>query len=55
MVLTLDDAIIHARESADRIEKEGCIHCANEHRQLADWLEELKSYKNMEEADSLDS
>lgn len=31
-VLTLNEAIIHAREAADRIEKDGCIACANEHR-----------------------
>lgn len=46
--MTLNEAIIHACESANRIEKEGCVHCANEHRQLAGWLEELKEYKNGE-------
>ena len=51
MVLTLDEAIIHAHETAKRIEKEGCIHCANEHKQLAAWLEELKSYKKYNEED----
>ena len=56
MVLTLDEAIIHAHETAKRIEKEGCIHCANEHKQLAAWLEELKSYKkyNEENRDTLE-
>lgn len=31
-VLTLNEAIVHAREVADRIEKGSCIACANEHR-----------------------
>lgn len=35
--MTLDEAIDHAREVAD-----GCGKCADEHRQLAEWLEELK-------------
>ena len=34
--MTLDEAIDHAREVAD-----GCGECADEHRQLAEWLEEL--------------
>lgn len=24
----------------------GCLKCASEHRQLAEWLRELKAYKN---------
>ena len=29
--------------------REKCIACAEEHEQLAQWLEELKEYKNLEE------
>ena len=62
--LTLEDAITHAKEvaeqnyrcanfeSIDSIDddiKTNCIKCAEEHEQLADWLEELKSYKEAEE------
>lgn len=27
----------------------GCLECAKEHRQLAEWLRELKSYKDFED------
>ena len=37
--MTLDEAIIHAREVAAQL---GCCECAAEHIQLAEWLEELK-------------
>lgn len=37
--MTLDDAIKHALEVADSL---GCTECAEEHRQLAEWLQELK-------------
>ena len=62
--LTLDEAIKHAKEvaeknyrgadfeSIDYIDddiKTNCIKCAEEHMQLAEWLEELKSYKEAEE------
>lgn len=62
--LTLEDAIIHAKEvaeknyrgadfesldSVDNDIKTNCIKCAEEHMQLAEWLEELKSYKDLEE------
>ena len=63
--LTLDEAIKHAKEVADMnyndaekfdsndsVEnyiKANCIKCAEEHEQLAEWLEELKSYKDLEE------
>lgn len=41
--MTLDEAIKHAEEKADEL---GCTECANEHRQLAEWLKELKKYRN---------
>lgn len=53
---TIDEAIAHAREVAKEkrnehftfgIEK--CKQCADEHEQLAEWLEELKEYKDAEE------
>ena len=37
--MTLDEAIIHTREVAAQL---GCCECADEHRQLAEWLEELR-------------
>jgi hypothetical protein len=44
--LNLDDeATIHAKEVADTV---SCKDCADEHRQLALWLEELKYYKERE-------
>ena len=56
--MTLDEAIKHAEEVADEKKKEACnlydaknyeesrecIWCADEHRQLAEWLKELKRY-----------
>ena len=63
--LTLEEAIVHAKEVADmnyndaekfdsndsveNYMKANCIKCAEEHEQLAKWLEELKSYKEAEE------
>ena len=58
--MTLDEAILHAREVAERNRKQykncpsdrtdiryqTCEECAEEHEQLAEWLEELKCYKN---------
>lgn len=62
--LTLEDAISHAKEvaeknyrgadfeSIDSVDddiKANCIKCVEEHEQLAEWLEELKSYKDLDE------
>lgn len=62
--LTLEEAIVHAKEvveknyrgadfeSIDYIDddiKANCVKYAEEHEQLAEWLEELKSYKDLEE------
>ena len=61
--LTIDEAIEHAKEVAQEKYNEGflchanpndenldgCIKCAKEHEQLAEWLEELKEYKRLEE------
>ena len=56
--MTLDEAIRHCEEVAeryDRVEdshaddglKQECIQCAADHRQLAEWLTELKEAKVM--------
>lgn len=60
--LTLEEAIKHAKEVAktNRAEAtynfpelkeyyDNCSECANQHNQLAEWLEELKSFKEAEE------
>lgn len=63
--LTLEDAIKHAKEvadmnyndaekfdsndSAENYMKANCMKCAEQHEQLAEWLEELRSYKDVEE------
>lgn len=38
-MMTLDEAIQHCEERAD------CTECGTEHKQLAEWLKELKLYK----------
>ncbi len=57
--MTLEEAIKHAKETAENLRHEAvncrsigfpevspkCISCAEEHEQLAEWLEELKDYK----------
>ena len=60
--MTIDEAIAHAREVADRNRnfdvipekvmatstfKYNCLKCAEEHEQLAEWLEELKKYREI--------
>ena len=58
--MTIDEAIAHAREVANEQKRRSgicvqnnsecdkfsaCLKCAEEHEQLAEWLEELKSYR----------
>lgn len=45
--MTIDEAIAHAREVASRNfdDRVHCIRCAEDHIQLAEWLEELKQYR----------
>lgn len=57
--MTLDEAIVHAREVVSEERRSGicvqndsecdkfstCLKCAEEHEQLAEWLEELKFIK----------
>lgn len=57
--MTIDEAIRHAEEVAENYEfiskdkettgitKKGCAECAEEHRQLANWLQELKEAKRL--------
>lgn len=39
--MTLDEAIIHCEEVANS----ECSECAKQHQQLAEWLKELRRYK----------
>lgn len=62
-MLSLDEAIKHAEEVAelneecariynehgDTIASCSCYECAKEHRQLAEWLKELKYYKDRQD------
>ena len=43
--MTLDDAIKHAENVANRCTTN--VYCAEEHRQLAEWLKELKRYREI--------
>lgn len=61
--MTIDEAIVHAREVAQENYKQGflchanpndeeldkCIGCAREHEQIAEWLEELKELRTYKE------
>lgn len=63
MTLELDEAIKHCEEVAelneectriyneqgDAIASCSCYECAKEHRQLAEWLRELKYYKDRQD------
>lgn len=42
-MLTLDEAIRHAQGTADNAAV--CSSCREDHRQLAEWLRELKQFK----------
>ena len=58
--MTIDEAIAHARDVANEQKRRSgiciqndsecdkfsdCLKCAEEHEQLAEWLEELKTYR----------
>ena len=58
MSRTLDEAIRHEMNIAEKQEelakvciakraKDDCLKCAVEHRQLAEWLKELKAVKDL--------
>ena len=44
--MTLDEAIEHCEEKA-----KGCDSCSKEHKQLADWLRELKVFRKIFKTD----
>ena len=47
----LDSAIQHCEEVADRCAAtDGDLKCEQKHRQLAEWLKELKRYKELFES-----
>lgn len=46
--MTIDEAITHCIEVAEQNEDQSCKKCANEHRQLAEWLRELEAYRKAE-------
>ena len=59
-MMTLEQAIEHAKDIANDYESyskgsdflsEGCLKCAEEHKQLAEWLTELKYRREYEELD----
>ena len=44
--MTIEEAIIHCEEVADRCAvTDGNRECEDNHRQLAEWLKELKKYR----------
>ena len=57
--MTLDEAIAHAKEKAEEkrkdyeracaynIPSEGCLKCAREHEQLAEWLSHYKEIREI--------
>lgn len=54
MMMTIDEAIKHCEEVAESCErgnpkKRGKAKCAEEHRQLAEWLKKLKAYEEAKE------
>ena len=58
-MITIDEAIVNEKERAEKNRnltdslknddiKKQCLEQANEHEQIAEWLEELKAYKEKE-------
>ncbi len=43
--MTIDEAIKHCRQAAMDNREAGCEECAEEHKQLAEWLEELQMWR----------
>lgn len=41
----VEGMLCHANPNDEELD--GCIECAREHERLADWLEELKQYKQL--------
>lgn len=55
-MLDLESAIKHCEEVAEEQEKAAkeCWKCAEEHRQLAEWLIELKKYREKDRYNNYD-
>lgn len=52
-MMTLDEAIVHCEDVAN--DRAGCCKdYAEEHRQLAEWLKELKTYRQMTKMTEMD-
>ena len=54
--MTLEEAILHCEEVAkdnfNRRDDKKCIKCGYEHIQLAEWLKELKNYREMNQEEN---
>lgn len=50
MINNLDEAIQHCEEKEKEQVLNGCFACAEEHKQLASWLKELKAYRELFES-----
>ena len=49
--MTIEEAIEHCKEQAEKLRMAndyGCVECATEHEQLAEWLVELKQRREAE-------
>ena len=46
--MNIDEAILHCLE-----ESKDCTECAKEHYQLAQWLKELKAYRELADENKL--
>lgn len=44
-MMDLESAIQHCKDQVQEQAKKGCYSCAEEHQQLAEWLKELKAYR----------
>ena len=47
--LTLDEILKLVNEAAVQMELDNCKECSEKYKQIAEYLEELKSYKDLEE------
>lgn len=50
MTTTLDEAIKHCEKKEKEQALNGCFACAEEHKQLTEWLKELKAYRELFES-----
>lgn len=48
--MTIDEAIKHCEEKEKKQALNGCFACAEEHKQLAEWLKELAEYQKLFES-----